>query len=120
MGATLATFQQSGKTPVAKERFKISQRDSAKIGSPTFKKKLAMPSGPDPIEDLNLPKIFSTRRMSTGEKWNFEFSLSTEYSSAKSGFGRAGILSLSFLLVSQKNHSGIQRWTHCKVLFSHQ
>ena len=33
-----AIFQQSGKTPVAKERLKMSQRDSASIGSPTFKK----------------------------------------------------------------------------------
>ena len=60
MGAKFATFQQSGKTPVAKERLKMSQRDSAKIGSPAFKKKLAMLSGPDPIEDLNFPKTFST------------------------------------------------------------
>ena len=52
MGAALAIFQQSGKTLVAKERLKMSLRDSAKIGSPAFKKKLAMPSGPDPIEPV--------------------------------------------------------------------
>ena len=38
MGATLATFHVSGKTPEDKERFKISQSESEITGKAAFKK----------------------------------------------------------------------------------